>query len=128
MEHHIRILAILSRVWGALAALVGVSMFVLATGAASLLLAPQGPAVGFAAGLTAGMFALASFVALLWGGASLWSGTLISRHAPLGRTLGLALGVINLLVLPFGTALGAYALWVLLAHEGRRHFVPPAVS
>ncbi len=128
MERHIRILAILSRLWGALAAVVGVSMFLLSLGAASLLLAPQGSAVGFAAGLTAGMFAMASVVALLWGGASLWSGQLMSRHEPLGRTLGLALGVVNLLVLPFGTALGAYALWVLMAHEGRRYFVPPAVS
>jgi Na+-transporting NADH:ubiquinone oxidoreductase subunit NqrB len=128
VERHIRILAILSRVWGALAALIGVSMFVLALGAASLLLGPQGAAVELAAGLTAGLFALASLVALLWGGASLWSAARISRHEPLGRTVGLALGVVNLLVLPFGTALGAYALWVLLAHEGRRHFVPAAVS
>jgi hypothetical protein len=35
-------------------------------------------------------------------------------------TLGLAL--VNLLMLPFGTALGAYALWILLANDGRRLF------
>ena len=122
MERHIRLLALLSRLWGALAVLVGLSMLMLAAGAASLLAAPQGGAVGLAAGLTAGTFALASFFALLWGGASLWSGILIGRHAPLGRAMGLALGVVNLLVLPFGTALGAYALWVLLTESGRRRF------
>jgi hypothetical protein len=26
---------------------------------------------------------------------------------------------------PFGTALGSYALWVLLHEEGRRIYVPP---
>ena len=34
--------------------------------------------------------------------------------------LGLAVG--NLVLLPFGTALGAYACWVLLKDEGRRLF------
>ncbi len=37
-------------------------------------------------------------------------------------TLGLAVG--NLILLPFGTALGVYALWVLLKDEGRRLFEP----
>ena len=32
--------------------------------------------------------------------------------------------MINLLVLPFGTALGIYALWVLLTNDGRRLFEP----
>ena len=43
---------------------------------------------------------------------------------PLGRTLSLALAVVNLLVLPFGTALGIYALWILLTSDGRRLFEP----
>jgi hypothetical protein len=40
----------------------------------------------------------------------------------------LGLAFVNLLVFPFGTALGGYALWTLLSHEGRRLFeagVPP---
>ena len=128
MERHVRILAILSRLWGALALLLGTSMLLLAAGAVALLAVPQGAAVGLAAGLTAGMFAFAGFFALLWGGVSLWSGVLLRRHEPLGRVLGLALGVVNLLALPFGTALGIYALWVLLANDGRRLFEAPAVS
>jgi hypothetical protein len=70
------------------------------------------------------MFAFGGVFALLWGGASLWSGVLLKRRQPLGRALGLALGVVNLLVLPFGTALGIYGLWVLLTNEGRRLFTP----
>jgi hypothetical protein len=128
VDRHVHILALLSRLWGALAVLLGISMLLLAIGAFALLAAPQGVAVGFAAGVTASMFALAGFFALLWGGASLWSGVLLKKHEPMGRVLGLALAIVNLLVLPFGTALGVYALWVLLAADGRRLFESPAIS
>ena len=37
-------------------------------------------------------------------------------------TLGLAIG--NIILFPFGTALGGYALWTLLKDEGRRLFEP----
>ena len=33
-----------------------------------------------------------------------------------------ALALVDLVVLPFGTALGVYALWVLLTNEGRHMF------
>lgn len=118
----------MSRLWGALALVLGTSLLLLAAGAVALLAVPQGAGVGFAAGLTAGMFALSGFFALLWGGASLWSGMLLRRYEPRGRVLGLALAVVNLLVLPFGTALGSYALWVLLTNDSRRLFEPPAIS
>ena len=36
--------------------------------------------------------------------------------------------LVNLLVLPFGTALSIYALWVLLTHDGRRLFEPTAAA
>ena len=122
MERHVRILAILSSLWGALVILVGLCMLVLSGGALAFLTTPQGEPVGFAAGLTAGVFAIIGVFALLWGGAHVWSAVLLRRREPLGRILGLALALVNLLVLPFGTALGIYALWVLLTNEGRRLF------
>lgn len=127
MERHVRVLAILSRLWGALAMLLGLSLLLLAGGAAALRGQPSG-AVGFAAGLTVAIFGLAGVSALLWGGASVWSGWLLHRRLPLGRTLALVLALVNLPVVPFGTALGAYAFWVLLSNDGRRLFESPAVS
>jgi hypothetical protein len=62
--------------------------------------------------------------ALLWGGAHAIAATLLGRHRPAGRALMLGLGIVNLLVLPFGTALGIYTLWVLLTNDGRRVFEP----
>ena len=49
---------------------------------------------------------------------------LLKRRRASGRVLSLALALVNLLVLPFGTAFGVYALWVLLRDEGRRLFEP----
>jgi hypothetical protein len=122
LKRHVTILAILTAIWGALAVLVGVSMLLLAIGPVAILSAPQGEGVGFAAGFVAGVFALCGLFALLWGGAHLWAATLIRRRQALGRLLGLGLALVNLLILPFGTALGIYALWVLLTNEGRRLF------
>ena len=126
MERHVTVLGILSSLWGALAALVGISLLLLAAGALAILAGPDGEAVGFAAGLTAGTFAAVGVFALLWGGAHLWSAMLLRRRQAAGRILALALAVVNLLVLPFGTAFGIYALWVLLTHDGRHLFEPAA--
>jgi hypothetical protein len=70
------------------------------------------------------VFGLIGVVALLWGGAHVWAAAMLRRRQPLGRVFMLALALANLLVLPFGTALGIYALWVLLTNDGRRLFEP----
>ena len=122
------VLGILTGLWGALAMLVGLALLLMSMGAVAILAGPDAQAVGFAAGLTAGMFAVLGVFTLLWGGAHVWAGMLLGRRHPAGRILALALAIVNLLVLPFGTALGIYALWVLLTHEGRRLFEPAAVA
>ena len=127
MARHVDLLGVLWSLWGALAALVGVSMLLLATGALVWVLGPDRPAGTFGAGLFAAVVALTGGFALLWGGAHVWTGMLVRRRLPLGRILSLGLAVVNLLILPFGTALGIYALWVLLPAEGRKLFdAPPA--
>ena len=129
MRRHITLLAILWTIWGALSLLLGVSLLLLAGGAWAALLDPDGEAMAMAAGVTAVLFAGLALVILAWGAAHVWAGALVTRRAPFGRILSLALAVVNLLVLPFGTALGAYALWVLLTDEGRELFEPqPAPS
>lgn len=128
MERHVGILAILCTLWGALAMLVGLSLLLLSAGALAILFGPDGAAVGFAAGVTATAFAVMGVVALAWGGAHVGASLLIRRRHPAGRVLTLGLAVVNLLVLPFGTALGAYALWILLTDEGRRLFEPAVVG
>ena len=122
MDRHVKLLAILSSLWGALATLVGVSMLLLAAGAFAILIGPEGQTVALAAGLTAAVFAAIGGFSLLWGIAHLWATVLLRRRRAFGRVLMLGLAVVNLLVFPFGTALGVYALWILLTNEGRRLF------
>jgi hypothetical protein len=124
VERHVNLLGTLATLWGALAILVGVSMLLLAAGALAELLAPVANRVDFAASLTAAVFVLIGMFALVWGGAHIWAAMLLKRRRALGRFLSLGLAIVNLLVLPFGTAFGAYTLWVLLRDEGRRLFEP----
>jgi hypothetical protein len=122
LETHVTLLGLLIALWGGLGMLIGVSMALIA-GGALVMMEPGAANIGFAAGLTAGMFAILGVFGLVWGGAHLWTGSLIRRRRPFGRIMALALAVINLIVLPFGTALGIYALWVLLKNDSRRLFL-----
>jgi hypothetical protein len=128
VERHVRLLGILAGIWGALATLVGLSMLLLAVGALALVGDPDTETVSFAAGLTAAVFVSIGVFSLLWGVAHIWVATLLRRLSPLGRAVMLGLAIVNLLVFPFGTALGAYALWILLTNEGRRLFEPGAAQ
>jgi hypothetical protein len=128
VERHVAILAILCTLWGALAILVGASLLLLSMGALAILFGPDGSAVTFAAGFTATAFAVMGVVALIWGAAHVGASTMLRRREPIGRVFVLGLSLVNLLVLPFGTALGAYALWILLTDEGRRLFEPAATT
>ena len=122
MDRHVSLLGLLARVWGGLAALVGVSLLLLAGGALAELLDPVGPVSELAAGVAAATFAVGGLFALAWGGVHLWAATRLAKLRPSGRITMLALGVVNLLVFPPGTALGIYALWVLLSPEVQRRF------
>ena len=128
MERHVRLLGILASIWGALATLVGLSMLLLAVGALALVGDPDAESVSFAAGLIAAVFVSIGIFSLLWAMAHIWVATLLRRRSPLGRVVMLGLAVVNLLVFPFGTALGAYALWILLTNDGRRLFEPGAAQ
>jgi hypothetical protein len=120
VERHVRLLGILSSLGGKLAMLVGVSMLLLAAGA----LAQLSESLDVAAVVTTTVFAAAGVFALLWGAAHVWAAVLLDRRQPFGRVLTLALALVNLVALPFGTAFGIYACWTLLTNDGRRLFEP----
>ena len=80
----------------------------------------------FAAGLTAVTLGAIAVLALLFGILHLWIGAALRGYRSWARVLALGLAVINIVLFPFGTALGAYACWVLLKDAGRRLYVQPA--
>ena len=122
MRRHVRLLGVLVWLWGALGTLIGVSMLLLGAGAFALSVGRDGERVVLAAGISAAVFFAVGTFALLWGLAHMWASVLLRRCAAFGRVLMLGLGLVNLLVFPFGTGLGSYAFWVLLSHEGRQLF------
>ena len=121
MRPHLRLLGVLQLVWGAIGLLLGVSTLLLAVGAVAIGLASADDRI--AAGVTAGGFVVFAIALLAGGGVNAWAGRALRRLQPQGRTAVLWLAVVNLFVLPFGTALGIYAFWVLLHDETRAQFV-----
>jgi len=79
VERHVILLAILSRVWGALGLLLGVSMLILAGGALGELLDPMSTASEFLAVLTTAMLGTVGLFGTAWGGTHLWAAALLKR-------------------------------------------------
>ena len=117
MRAHLDLLGRLYLVWGGFGVLAGVSLGILAAGAA-LTPADAGSKLRLGAIIIAGAAALPLIGGLL----SLWTGQALRRHDTRGRLGALALGLPNLFVLPFGTALGIYSYWVLLNDQVRQLF------
>jgi hypothetical protein len=117
MRSHLRLLSILQLTWGAIGLLLGAALLLLAVGALAIGLMNTGDPV--ASGVTAFTFAVFAAALLVGGAANAWAGRALKRREPAGRSATLWLSVPNLFVLPFGTALGVYALWVLLHNETR---------
>jgi len=121
MKSHVNLLGILQLTWGGMGLLLGASLLLLAGGAAAIAwAAPAGP---LTAGFTAVLFAVFAAALALAGWANLWVGQALRRHRSPGRTGALMLAVVNLFVLPFGTALAIYTFWVLLHNDARALFI-----
>jgi hypothetical protein len=124
VKGHVDFVGVLFIVWGLLTVLVGVSTLALGVGAVALIAsASRGGGGGqVAAGITAAAFTTLAFIAILWGAAHVIVGVPLRRCTPWSRLIALMLGSVDLLLLPYGTALGVYALWVLLTEDGKALF------
>lgn len=122
MNTHVDFVGILFIVWGALTALVGLSTLALGVSAASLASSMNPGGGHVAAGLTAAAFFTLAIIAIVWGVGHMLIGVPLRRRRPGARLLALMAGSIDLLLLPYGTALGCYTLWVLLNERGKALF------
>jgi len=127
MADHIRIVAILHiilsslTIIGALAVLAifgGIATMIGASGSQDAL--PAIPIVG-------GIGALIGFVLVFLGVPGLIAGIGMLKWRPWARTLGIVISALDLISVPFGTALGIYGLWALLSPEGEMLFRNPPV-
>jgi len=124
MTSHADFVGILFIIWGLLTALVGLSTLALGIGAVALIMSASRGGEGgqVAAGMTAAAFTVLALIAMAWGTAHVVVGVPLRRRRPWARLAALMLGAVDLLLLPYGTALGAYAIWVLLSEEGKALF------
>jgi hypothetical protein len=126
VKRHIDFLSALYLTWGAIFVLVAVAGFALAGGAFAIA-SSSGPlryGSDMAARLTGVTISIIALIALVWGVLHAFVGRTLRRHRPSARLMALGLAIGNMILLPFGTALGAYACWALLNEEGRRLFEP----
>ena len=121
MARHVDFVGVLFVVWGVVTALVGLSTLALGVGGTSLATSPN-LAGGVAVGVTAAAFITLAVIAIVWGAGHVMIGVLLRRHRHRARLAALMVGSIDLLLLPYGTALGCYALWVLLSERGKALF------
>lgn len=121
VAHSVDLLALLFMVWGVLTVLVGASTLALGVAAAALITS-SGRGSGFAAGLTAAAFSILAILAIIWGAGHVAVGRSMRRLQPWSRLAALSLGTLDLALLPYGTALGAYALYILLREDAKRLF------
>ena len=124
MPSHVDFVGVLFIVWGLLTTLIGLSTLALGAAAAALMTsaARDSGGSGLAAGLTAAVFTTLAILAIIWGSAHVVVGVPLRRRRPWARMLALMLGSVDLLLLPYGTALGIYSLWVLLSEHGKAVF------
>ena len=124
MTSHVDFVGALFIIWGLLTTLVGLSTLALGVGAVALIMSASRGGEGgqVAAGMTAAAFSVLGLIAIVWGMAHVVAGVPLRRRRPWARLAALMLGAVDLLLLPYGTALGAYALWVLLSEEGKAIF------
>jgi hypothetical protein len=121
---HVRLLVRLIQGWAVINLIIGVSLTAFAV-AAALLVTAAGtePGTEVAAGVTAASLTVLALAALAWALAHWQAARGLTRGRPWARNLALVLAAFNLLLLPLGTALGLYTLWVLLHEHVREQFV-----
>ncbi|MHC4656858.1 MAG: bifunctional serine/threonine protein kinase/MFS transporter [Planctomycetota bacterium] len=111
MEKHITIVAVLSLVFGTIGILVGIAAFVAISGGG---LISQDPTAMNVTGIVGtGVF---GFFLLMWG-PEVIAGIGLLKRRNWARILGLILAIPDLMIVPIGTAIGIYAIWVLLNDE-----------
>jgi hypothetical protein len=117
---HVRLVAALFVLWGALTIVIGLSTLALGVGAVAFIASSGTNQV--VASLTAAAFTGLGAAAIVWGAIHVGVGAYLRRLGPRARLAALMLGTVDVLLLPYGTALGIYTLWVLLNESAKRHF------
>jgi hypothetical protein len=123
MRLHVDLLGWLHAVWGAFGVLTGVSLLVLAAG--TRVAVGEAARAGDSAQAAAILLAVCGTPLAIGGVLFIVVGRMLRRRRQRGRLAALVLAGPNMVLVPFGTALGIYTFWVLLNDDARREFGRP---
>jgi len=126
MVTHVKVLGILHIVFGALGILLALGLLMLFGGLAGVIgAAAETEDRATAVGVLGVIGAIVFFVVLILSLPGLIAGIGLLKFRPWGRILGIVISALDLIHVPFGTALGVYGLWVLLSNETEALFRNP---
>jgi hypothetical protein len=121
VSHNIQILSILWIVYSVLPLIGGVVLFILAV----TLFNPESHIADVpppTAQFLHMLFVVLSVVLFVKAVVGLTAGVGLLQRLPWARVLAIVLGILVLLNIPFGTALGIYTLWTLISPESHREY------
>jgi hypothetical protein len=128
METHVKVVGVLNIVFGVLGlCLAGVLALIFAGSAAAIAADADAdariaiPIIGLTGSALVGFLAVWSLPCLIVGFG-------LVKRRPWARIGGIVVAVLSLVVIPFGTVFGVYALWVLFSQEAERLFTPPSTA
>ena len=122
MEQHIKIVAILNIILGALGLCIALFVLVFFGGLAGLAGAQTDPEAEVGAAVLGAIGGIAALVVAALSVPGLIAGIGLLNYKPWAQTLTIIVSALHLLNIPFGTALGIYGLWVLLKDETKAFF------
>jgi hypothetical protein len=125
MAQHVKILGVLHIIFGALGVLVGLAIFAFFGGIAGIVGVSADPDAHIAIPILGGIGGLVMLLLVLISLPGIIIGVGLLNFRPWARILGIIISAIELIQVPFGTALGIYGLWVLLSQGTEQLFVRP---
>jgi len=121
METHLKIIAVLHITLGAMAIFAAFTLLLLMGGVAGLLgTNVHTPDSAWAIPVIGGIGGIIFFILVLLWLPGLIGGIGLLRLAPWSRIFMIVISALDLLSVPFGTALGIYGIWVLTRPEAER--------
>ena len=116
MEKHVTLVAVLNIAFGFLGIFLGIFVFIVLVGAGIISQDPEALTITSIVGIAVGFFLILTSIPEVIGGFGLL------KRRPWARVLVLIIAVLDLFMIPIGTIIGIYELWVLLNEDTAKLF------
>jgi len=128
MQSHVKVLAIMHIVFGALGILLALGALLIFGGIAGLVHMYHDPDAAMVVPIMGAIGGIVVIAALALSVPGIIAGIGLLKYQSWARILTIVLSILDLLNFPIGTALGIYGLWILFNPDGERLFNPQAAT